>query len=183
MATRIHNFSYSGGTGLLQFVPCIGNEKACKVYIKTLRFNINTSLAARIERTVTLSTKAADSTTSLMKAYWTGFFKGNSDIPTTSVTLAGGCAAYVADWKLAVQYVAGGYSVDTNLEALENEGAGWWPIISRVIWSGKGYEQWLGVGWIRHEIPEYFYMKPNETLTFEGYTGIFHIELMAISET
>lgn len=183
MATRIHNFSYSGTTGLLQFVPCTGDEKACKVYIKSILANLDISSSTRIERKITLSTKAANNTTSLTKAYWLSWFLGNTTTNVAAISLSGSCTALSSDWKLLNQYQPDGYTTSSNMEALEQAGSGYWPSFEKITWSGKGFEQWLGIGWIRHDIPEYFYMKPGDTLTFAGYTGTFHIELMAISES
>lgn len=170
MATRIHNFSYSGTTGLLAFVPCTGSEVACKVYIKSLVAPMNVS-GYRILRQITLSTKSANTTQSLIRAHWSSSFYGTSDdAGLVTINLAGGCTEVVADWK--------------GTESLsETVGAGYWSTFSKMLWSGKGEEQWNNVGWMRYNIPEYFYMRPNDTLTLEGYTGTFHIELMAISES
>jgi hypothetical protein len=172
MATRIHNFSYSGGTGLLTFVPCTGSEVACKVYIKSLVAQINTSGEVRSVRQITLSTKSANTTQSLIRAHWSSQIYGTSGLGNslTTLNLVGGCTNTTADWK----------GTETVTEVT---GAGLWPVLEKVTWSGKGDEQWINVGWIRYHIPEYFYMRPNDTLTLEGYTSTFHIELMAISET
>lgn len=170
MATRIHNFSYSGSTGLLAFVPCTGSEVACKVYIKSLVAQIDTSGEARLTRQITLSTKSADSSKSLMRAHWTSSIYGTSSPSNlTTINMAGGCTSTTADWSVGIQ--------------IERDGASFWPEFSKVIWSGKGEEQWLIIGWLRYNIPEYFYMRPSDTLALDGYTGTFHIELMAISES
>lgn len=168
MATRIHNFSYSGTTGLLQFVPCVGDEKACKLYIKSIAAPINVS-GQRIIRQITLSTKSADNSLSLMRAHWSSSFYGGS-AGITTINMAGGCTQVVADWR----------GTESQTETF---GEGYWPGFEKTLWSGKGEEQWDPVGWLRYNIPEYFYMKPGDTLTLNGYTGTFHIELMAISES
>lgn len=169
MATRIHNFSYSGSTGLLQFIPCVGDEKACKVYIKSIAAPMSVSGSQRIIRQITLSTKSADNSKSLMRAHWSSSLYGWS-AGITTIYMAGGCTQVVADWK----------GTESQPESI---GDGYWSGFEKTLWSGKGEEQWVNVGWLRYNIPEYFYMKPGDTLTLAGHTGTFHIELMAISES
>lgn len=174
MATRIHNFSYSGGNGALSIIPCINDEQACKIYIKSIVAKIAIN-GARLIRGVTLSTKAADNSTPLIRAHWTSRIYGSSTNFAT-INLAGGCTAVVADWKTADE-------INGRLTSSEVEGGELWPVFEKVVYSGKGYEQWLPFGWVRHDIPEYFYVKRGDFLFFNGYTGDFHIELMLISES
>jgi hypothetical protein len=173
MATRIHNFSYSGSTGLLQFVPCTGDEKACKVYIKSIAATVGVTES---EVTIysygglSLSTKSADNQRSLPRATY-NFITTDDRAP--SVTLIGGCTSQVIS-----------NVIDNQTNPSFNFGSS--PPID--MFSGVGYivEGNTNGGKIKHiawNVPEYFYMKPGDTLTFNGYSGTFHIELMAISES
>lgn len=159
MATRIHNFSYSGSTGLLQFVPCIGDEKACKVYIKSIVAYPGTGPYADdglVTYRLRLLTKSANNLAELTRAYY-------ESTSGEYVTLAGGCTSIS--------------SITTIISPFPFQ-----------LYSGVGFKFYDGTNstyriqksW---NVPEYFYMKPGDTLTFNGYTGTFHIELMAISES
>ncbi len=158
MATRIHNFSYSGSTGLLQFVPCIGDEKACKVYIKSIVAYPGFSPFddGRVTYRLRLLTKSANNLAELTRAYY-------ESSAGEYVTLAGGCTS-----------ISSITTVRSPPPFLLYSGVGC------VFFDGTNPEYRIQKTW---NVPEYFYMKPGDTLTFNGYTGTFHIELMAISES
>jgi len=145
MATRIHNFSYSGSTGLLTFVPCTGTEKACKVYVKHIKASLiyNPSMGPG-SIGLTLNSKAADGTTILPRGWWL-----REHTP--------GVSAYTID--IDVVPSCNGAEVYRRTDYLASD------IIPTTVF-----------------MPEYFYLKPNDTLTMAGYSGTFHIELMGISE-
>lgn len=179
MASRIHNFSYSGGTGALTFVPCTGTEVACKVYIKSIRATVNYSAATNFEGTefsvgnalvnLLLSTKSANNSSNLTRASWIGSAPNSTTSQNTvEISLTGGCTSIVLSHSLANPPVS-------------------WQQWTQRLFSGVGTENWYAnsssFGYVQWNVPEYFYMKPGETLTLSGYVGTFHIELMAISET
>lgn len=171
MASRIHNFSYSGSTGALTFVPCTGTEVACKVYIKSIVTDVSmigSDGSNRYYGSLILSTKSSDNTKNLQRASFNTEKIGGGF--SYSVTLAGGCTSQVIS-----------NAILTPTSASPKIGL---PNIS--IYSGVGYAVASVDSGIEHSawnVPEYFYMKPGETLTLSGYVGTFHIELMGISET
>lgn len=180
MATRIHNFSYSGGTGLLTFVPCTGSEVACKVYIKAIRADVNTygDSGVYVRPEIKLSSKTANNAATMPRAYWRSLVQGSTTKTTMNVNLTGGCNSISQEWfSNAINNQQAAYT-DANA-------ATFIELIERIPYSGTGFMAFVAPpsSWIYYNIPEYFYLRPNDTLTMEGYTGTFHIELMAISET
>lgn len=144
MATRIHNFSYSGSTGLLTFVPCTGTEKACKVYVKHIKASLiyDPSMGPG-SITFSLNSKAANGTTILPRGW------------------------YLREHAVGVQ----AYAIDVDMVPSCN-GA---EVYESTVYSNSGITTTFFM-------PEYFYLKPNDTLTMAGYSSTFHIELMGISE-
>lgn len=152
MATRIHNFSYSGSTGLLTFVPCTGTEKACKVYVKHIKASVFVNEAGYNNQTFSnpksiefsLNSKAANGTTILKRGWYR-------------------C--------VNASEISAGSKVDVDLVPSCN---------GAEVYETPIFDTGTGVKSVF--MPEYFYLKPNDTLTMAGYTGTFHIELMGISE-
>lgn len=163
MASRIHNFSYSGPTGLLTFTPCLVTEVACKVYIKALSAKMFSTSAVSSLKLVTKSSSGEN----LPRAFWyaKGPMIGQSIF---DIYLVGGCSTTMIDYQNSGV-------TDTQY--------GWWQELSQFTYSGTGTENWPTVRSVKWHVPEYFYLKPNDTLTVIGFQDNFSIDLMAISES
>jgi hypothetical protein len=129
---------------------------ACKVYIKSIvAYPDPFESNGTYTYRLRLLTKSANNLAELTRAYY----------ETSSqeyVTLAGGCTSISSITTLR-----------SPLPLLLYSGVGF------VVYDSNSSDR-IQKSW---NVPEYFYMKPGDTLTLNGYTGTFHIELMAISES
>ena len=167
MATRIHHHSYSGNsapiTGSGGFVPCRGNEVACKVYLKLFHATLTPTqfdnglgeMRYPSRLSVSIFSLSNSRLQQLERVSWNKDYGNAGFLAPVQVLLRGSC-------------------VNSTVEGV---GTG------SISYTSAGVTQ--STTW---HVPEYFYLRPNDDLGIKFYTGgtselVYHIELMAISES